>query len=69
MLSMENLVPNDKGVVPFPPHVMFYGSHGSQSGPAFVVNEGAPQALVIVPVVTHTGPGHAAAGKSTGSPQ
>jgi hypothetical protein len=78
MLSMENLVSNDKGVVSFPPHVMFYGTHltntdlgsdGSQSGPAFVVNEGAPHALIIVPVVAHTGPGHPAADKSPGSPQ
>jgi hypothetical protein len=78
MLSTENLVPNDKGVVPFPPHVMFYGtqltnadlgSDGNQGGPAFVVNEGAPHALIIVPVVAHTGPGHAAADKRSGGSQ
>jgi hypothetical protein len=75
MLSTENLVPNDKGVVPFPPHVMFYGTHltnadlgsdGNQGGLAFVVNEGAPHALIIVPVVAHTGPGHAVADKRSG---
>jgi len=67
MLSTENLVPDDRGVVgPFPPHVMFYGTHltnadlgsdGSQGGPAFVVNESSPHALVIVPVAAHTQPG------------
>ena len=75
MLSTENLVPNAKGiVVPFPPHVMFYGpyltnadlgldgelgSDGNPIGPAFVAAEGAPYALIIVPVGTHLGPDHA----------
>jgi len=75
MLSTENLVPNPKGiVVPFPPHVMFYGpyltnadlgldgelgSDGNPVGPAFVAGEGSPRALVIVPVGTHPGPVHA----------
>jgi len=75
MLSTENLVPNPKGVVvPFPPHVMFYGlyltnadlgvdgelgSDGNPAGPAFVAGEGSPHALIIVPVGTHTGPMHA----------
>jgi hypothetical protein len=60
MLSTENLVPDDKGVVaPFPPHVMFYapyltntdlGSEGQASGgPAFVASAGTPYALIIVP--------------------
>ena len=69
MLSTENLVTNDKGVVVrFPPHVMFYGpyltnadigSDGKPGGPAFVAGEGTPHALIIVPVGVHTGPGHA----------
>ncbi len=74
MLSTENVVPDDKGIVgPFPPHVMFYGTHltnadlGSEGqaggGPAFVVNEGAPHALIIVPVAAQTGSGHAPSGK------
>jgi hypothetical protein len=80
MLSTENLVPDDKGIVgPFPPHVMFYGTHltnadiGSEGqaggGPAFVVNEGAPHALIIVPVVAHAEASHALADKRSGSPQ
>jgi hypothetical protein len=71
MLSTENVVAidEDKGIVaPYPPHVMFYGpyltnadlgSDGNPSGPAFVVNEGTPHALIIVPVGAHTGQGHA----------
>jgi hypothetical protein len=32
MLSTENLVPNEKGVVvPFPPHVMFYAPYLTNS--------------------------------------
>jgi hypothetical protein len=69
MLSTENLVPDDNGVVGhFPPHVMFYapyfknadiGSEGQAGGgPAFVAGEGTPFALVIVPVGAHTGPAH-----------
>jgi hypothetical protein len=68
MLSTEILTPNDKGVIePFPPHVMFYGpyltnadigSDGSHGGPAFIVGEGAPHALIIVPLGTHPSPGH-----------
>ncbi len=77
MLSTENVVPidEDKGIVaPFPPHVMFYGpyltnadlgSDGNPGGPAFVVNEGTPHALIIVPVATHTGPGGASASTTT----
>jgi len=55
---------------PFPPHVMFYapyltnadlGSDGNPEGPAFVVEEGTPHALIIVPVGAHTEPAHAPA--------
>jgi hypothetical protein len=70
MLSSENFVPDEMGVVGhFPPHVMFYapyftnadigsvgGGHGS--GPAFVAGEGTPNALIIVPVGAHPGPAH-----------
>jgi hypothetical protein len=75
MLSPENLVPNPRGaVVPFPPHVMFYGPYltnadlgldgelgtdGNPIGPAFVAGEGTPYALIIVPVGAHLGPDHA----------
>lgn len=62
MLSTENVVPiDDKGnVAPYPPHLMMYvpglknadlGSDGNPMGPAFVVDEGTPKALLIVPVV------------------
>jgi hypothetical protein len=61
MLSTENVVPDDKGVIaPFPPHVMFYapfmtnadiGSEGQAGGgPAFIAAQGTPSALIIVPV-------------------
>src|SRR5713226_6753103 len=73
MLSTENVVPDDNGVVgPFPPHVMFYapyltnadlGSDGNPDGPAFIASEGTPYALIIVPVGAHTGPGHASTDK------
>jgi hypothetical protein len=63
MLSNEILTPDARGVVmPFPPHVMFYGpymtnadlgSDGNFAGPAFVVGEGTPHALIIVPVGSH----------------
>jgi hypothetical protein len=70
MLSTENVVPDDHGVVaPFPPHVMFYapfmtnadiGSEGQGAGgPAFVAAQGTPYALIIVPV-----PSAAATGSS-----
>jgi hypothetical protein len=74
MLSKENLTPNAKGgVVPFPPHVMFYapyltnadlgvagtlGPDGNPVGPAFVAGEGSPHALIIVPVGEHQSEGH-----------
>lgn len=64
MLSKENLVPNFKGgISPYPPHVMFFvpgitnaelgadvslGPDGNPHAPAFVVNEGTPQAIIIV---------------------
>jgi hypothetical protein len=61
MLSTENVLPDEKGVLAhFPPHVMFYapyltnadfGSDGQGgAGPVFVAGEGTPFALVIVPV-------------------
>jgi hypothetical protein len=60
MLSTENLVPNPSGGVrPFPPHVMFYapyltnaaiGSDGNPESAVFVIFEGTPEALIIVPV-------------------
>jgi hypothetical protein len=71
MLSNENLTPNATGgVVPFPPHVMFYapyltnadlgldgalGPDGNPGGPAFVAGEGSPHALIIVPIGQHQG--------------
>src|SRR5262249_5572543 len=77
MLSTENFVPNAKGaVVPYPPHVMFYGmnltnadlgldgtlgSDGNPVGPAFVAGEGSPYALVIIPTGTHGGSAYASA--------
>jgi len=78
MLSKENLTPNAKGgVVPFPPHLMFYapyvtnadlglddslGPDGNPLGPAFVAGEGSPHALIIVPVGAHESAGHSAPG-------
>jgi hypothetical protein len=77
MLSTENLVTNEMGVVvPFPPHIMIYapyltnadigvgpelGPDGNFVGPAIVAVEGTPQALIIVPVGPHQSPGHASA--------
>jgi hypothetical protein len=79
MLSNDNTAPHDQGaIVPFPPHVMFFGTHltnadlgsdGSFTAPAFVVGEKSPHALIIVPVATHTATDHAAAGKFSGGPQ
>jgi hypothetical protein len=79
MLSMENLVPTDKGVVqPFPPHVMFYapyltngdlGSDGNPAGPVSVAREGTRDATIIVPVAAHAGPSHAFADKRSGGSQ
>jgi len=62
MLSTENVVPIDEkgNVAPYPPHLMMYvpylknsdlGSDGNPAGMAFVVDEGKPNALLIVPVV------------------
>ena len=69
MLSTENLVSSFKGgVAPYPPHVMFFapgmtnaelgadvtlGPSGNPTAAAFVVNEGTPQAIIIVPVEVH----------------
>lgn len=69
MLSTENVVPDDKGVIaPFPPHVMFYapyvtnadiGSGGQAAGgPAFVASSGSPYALIIVPVAAASAAPH-----------
>jgi hypothetical protein len=74
MLSEENFTPNAKGgIVHFPPHVMFYapyltnadlglggalGPDGNPDGPAFVAGEGTPQALIIVPVGSHSSAKH-----------
>jgi hypothetical protein len=74
MLSKENLVPNFKGgVSPYPPHVMFFvpgitnaelgadvtlGPDGNPHAPAFVVNEGTAQAIIIVNAEAHPGPGN-----------
>ena len=81
MLSTENVVTIDeaKGIVaPFPPHVMFYGpyltnadlgSDGNPAGPAFVVGEGGPHALVIVPLGPHADHRHTSANQSSGGPQ
>ena len=75
MLSTENVVPTDQGVLePFPPHVMFYvpyltnaelgaylGPDGNPAGPAFVAREGTRDATIIIAVGTHIGPGHSSA--------
>jgi len=63
MLSTENTALDDKGnLVPFPPHLMFYapyltnadiGSDGKSTSPAFVVGEGTPHAVMIVPLKAH----------------
>jgi hypothetical protein len=61
-------------VVPYPPHVMIYGPYltnadvgvdrsnlgtdGNPSGPIFVAGEGAPHALIIVPVGAGGGQAH-----------
>ncbi len=60
MLSEHNKVPIDaETVIPYQPHVMFYapyltnadlGAEPMGSAPVFVVNEGMPNAYVIVPV-------------------
>ena len=65
MLSTQNGATDEKGnvVKPFPPHVMFYapymtnadiGSGGKPGGgPAFIVGEGTPHALIVVPLASH----------------
>jgi hypothetical protein len=72
MLSTENAVPDDKGnSIPFPPHLMFYapyltnadiGSDGKSTSSVFVILEGTPQALIIVPLAPHAG-GHSSSEK------
>jgi hypothetical protein len=85
MLSKENLVVNFKGVVaPYPPHVMFFvpgmtnadagpditvGPDGNPTAPAFIVNEGTPQATMIVPVEVHTESAQAAKHNHSGDSQ
>jgi hypothetical protein len=71
MLSTKNVVTIDeeKGIaVPFPPHLMFYapyltnaalGSDGSPQSPLFVVDEGTPHALMIVPAAGGASHSHA----------
>jgi hypothetical protein len=85
MLSTENFVPNFKGgVSSYPPHVMLFvpgitnadlgaditlGPDGNPSAPTFVVNEGTPQAIIIVPVAASTlgdHIGHASVGSILG---
>ena len=72
MLSDQNLNTNGKGEV-FPPHVMFFGTHltntdlgvdgkdlgpdGNPKGPTFVAGDGSPFGMIIVPVRTQTGTG------------
>jgi hypothetical protein len=74
MLSNANTVPNERGEhVPYVPHVMFFGTHLSNSdlgvgkelgpdgqplGPAYVAGEGSPYALVIVPAAAPAGHVH-----------
>lgn len=61
MLSTENLVPDvtTGRVVPYPPHLMFYapgltnadiGTKLAIDSPLFVIFEGTPMAMIIVPV-------------------
>jgi hypothetical protein len=66
MLSPENRLVNEKGeIVPFPPHVMVYapyltnaeigvgrelGPDGNLVGPATVLFEGTPDAMIIIPI-------------------
>ncbi len=67
MLSERNRVPIDaETVIPYQPHVMFYapylsnadlGAEPMGSAPVFVVNEGQPNAYVIVPVSVGEGDG------------
>lgn len=67
MLSEHNRVPVDADtVIPYQPHVMFYAPYLSNidlgaepigSAPVFVVNEGQPNAYVIVPVSVEEGQG------------
>jgi hypothetical protein len=72
MLSTQNVVPTDKGVVePFPPHVMIYvpyltnaelgadvDAKGNPAGPAFVAREGTRDATIIITVGAPGGATH-----------
>jgi hypothetical protein len=75
MLSTENLLNNNGTVTHFPPHLMFYagaltnadlGADGN--GPAFVADEGSPQALLIVPLPPQSKPERGSAGKDPPPP-
>ena len=76
MLSPENLVPDPKGsIMHFPPHLMFYapyltnadlGSDGDPKGQVFVVGEGTPHALIIVPIGLHSPQSHGSPTKQSG---
>jgi hypothetical protein len=71
MLSERNRVPiGPETVIPYQPHVMFDAPHltntdlgGSMQGesPIFVINEGSPDAYVIVPISTDEGNAHSGA--------
>ena len=60
------MLPSDPTVIPYQPHVMFYapyltnvdlGAEPMGSAPVFVVNEGQPNAYVIVPVLVEEAAG------------
>jgi hypothetical protein len=83
MLGSINTVVDAKGgVAPFPPHVMFFGTKltnadlgvgkevgadGQPVAPAFVVGEGTPFSLVIVPPSTRAGMTHSMADMAPGA--
>ncbi|HXE89793.1 MAG TPA: hypothetical protein VNK82_02405 [Terriglobales bacterium] len=78
MLSKENLLPIDeegKTVLPYRPHLMFYAPYltnadiGAKAGPgapAFVLDEGKPGALIIVPVPVEEAGSRAGESQSNG---
>jgi hypothetical protein len=80
MLSKENLLPIDeegKTVLPYRPHLMFYAPYltnadiGAKPGPgapAFVLAEGTPGALIIVPVPVKEGSEKGAAAADNAEP-
>jgi hypothetical protein len=83
MLGSINTVVDAKGgVAPFPPHVMFFGTKltnadlgvgkevgadGQPVAPAFVVGEGTPFSLVIVPPGTRAAMTHSMADMAPGA--